>query len=670
MSNSALLANAVFACPSTAAVWWLGYHELAAAIALVPLTLGAGLVMSWRGYTMASRIWSAVVQVVICLLVALLGSRQLVVAVPVMLVLLPFSVFSTRQRLALGICVVAALMAAVMIYVPGLLPEPLIPLPESTLATAQQVISLGVLASVLLMTYTNAAARDQAARALKRARKQAEKADQIKSSVLADISHEIRTPLGAIEGFVRMLRDPRATDDRKEQATDAISRNSAHMLELVNSVLDLSKIEAGELIVNPTTMELTELIEQVASLVRAKAHAKNLAFSIDYRGKLPMMVTTDPLRLRQVLVNLISNAIKFTEEGSVTLRLELGKSARELLITVIDTGVGIAPEITESVFKPYVRADTTTARLSGGSGLGLAIAQRLARLLGARIELRSELGKGSAFTVRLPLESTDSDDLELAPAPEKRRRRRTPAKPLPRIMGLRALLAEDSADNATLLKYHLEHAGMQLVWVEDGLQAVEAVASNEDFDVVIMDIQMPRLDGCEVTRQLRDAGHTVPVIALTAHAMAGDRERCMEAGCNHYLTKPVNVAELIQVISELTPSGQAKPQPEAATSPSPEDKPSDDLATKLEALTARFVASLPGKVASLRAAMDSDDSALLAREAHKLAGSGGSYGCNAVGSAAAALERAAADGADGEQLAQLLDQLDQEVQSAPTKVSR
>ncbi len=223
MSNAALLANGAFGCPSALVVWWLGYHQLAAAIALVPLTLGADLVMSWRGYTVASRIWGAVAQVVICLLVGILGSRQLVVAVPFMLVLLPFSVFSTRQRLALGACLLAAIAAAVLVYVPGLLPGPLFALPPATLATAQQIISIGVLASVVLMTYANAAARDQAARELEQARQQAEKADQVKSSVLADISHEIRTPLGAIEGFVRMLRDERASAERKQQATEAIA---------------------------------------------------------------------------------------------------------------------------------------------------------------------------------------------------------------------------------------------------------------------------------------------------------------------------------------------------------------------------------------------------------------------------------------------------------------
>ncbi len=445
------------------------------------------------------------------------------------------------------------------------------------------------------------------------------------------------------------------------------------MLELVNSVLDLSKIEAGEIIVNSTKMELTELIEQVASLVRAKARAKNLRFSIDYRGKLPMMVTTDPLRVRQVLMNLIANAIKFTDEGSVTLRLELGKSARELHIAVIDTGVGIAPEIAESVFKPYVRADATTARLSGGSGLGLAIAERIARLLGARIELRSELGKGSTFTLRLPLQSTDSDGLELAPAPEKRRRRRTPAEPLPRVMGLRALLAEDSADNATLLKYHLDHAGMQIVWVEDGPLALEAVTSDEHFDVVIMDIQMPHLDGCEVTRQLRDLGHAVPIIALTAHAMAGDRERCMAAGCDRYLTKPVNVAGLIQTISELTRATsaagderQAKADPVPPPSPSADERNASLLEDKLEALTARFIASLPRKVRRIRTAQTAGNRARLTSDAHKLAGSGGSYGCYAVGEVAAALERAAKDGEDGERLVELIDELEQEVRAVPS----
>lgn len=376
------------------------------------------------------------------------------------------------------------------------------------------------------------------------ATRQAEEASRAKSDFLANMSHEIRTPMTAILGFVDLLNDPSAGADQRAGHIETIRRNGEHLLTVINDILDLSKIEAGKMTIERVAAAPDVLLADVVNLMRQRAEARGVSLVVDLPVPLPDAVLTDPIRLRQILINLVGNAVKFTERGSVTIgaRCEPDGSGQMLVFEVRDTGIGMSAEQLSSLFRPFTQADTSMTRRFGGTGLGLTITRRLAQLMGGDVTASSEIGTGSCFVVRIAVEPV-FDILPLA-APT------AAATTGPNTLtGLRVLLAEDGPDNQRLIGFHVRKAGALLTIVEDGAQAIDAALASRDsgepFDVILMDMQMPRVDGYSATSRLRAAGWAGPIVALTAHAMSSDRDKCLAAGCDDYQTKPINREALI-----------------------------------------------------------------------------------------------------------------------------
>jgi len=386
---------------------------------------------------------------------------------------------------------------------------------------------------------------------LREAKRLAEAANRAKSDFLANMSHEIRTPMTAILGYADLLVDSAQTPTERGECVQIIRRNGTHLLTLINDILDISKIEAGGMTFEMTPCNPLALVESVFSLMNVRAKEKSIQLRIERMGDIPN-VMTDRMRLRQVLVNLVGNAIKFTAVGQVTIRLSaepgVSPGRSTIRIEVMDTGIGMSPDEVKRLFKPFSQADTSTTRRYGGTGVGLVISQRLVTALGGTLTVTSESGRGTIMTVSLdmPLSMIAAED-------EAGSSETTEAAALPEIPGLRAeriLLAEDGVDNQRLIGLHLRKAGAEVTIVENGRLAVEAVlqsvSEGKPFGLVLMDMQMPELDGYGATAALRRQGWSGPIVALTAHAMNGDRERCMQAGCDDYLTKPASKADLLR----------------------------------------------------------------------------------------------------------------------------
>ncbi len=386
-------------------------------------------------------------------------------------------------------------------------------------------------------------------------------ATQAKSQFLANMSHEIRTPMTAILGFADILLEEPGIDvvsPERVEAIQTIQRNGQHLLELINDILDLSKIENGKLDMESVACSPVQVLTDVVSLMRVRAEAKNLPLSLEYDGSIPESIQSDPLRIRQILINLLGNAVKFTETGSVRvvgrLLQRLGKPPL-LQVQVIDTGIGLTPEHISSLFAPFNQADSSTTRKFGGTGLGLSISKRLAEMLGGDITVQSESGKGSTFS--MTVETGDLAGVQLLGSPSEGAGAVTRVAPeksgvaLP--IGCRIMLAEDGPDNQRLITFLLRKAGAEVTSAENGRVACDAAlaacARSQPFDVILMDMQMPVMDGYEATRYLRAEGYAGPIIALTAHAMGGDAAKCLEAGCDSYLTKPIDRARFLSAIA-------------------------------------------------------------------------------------------------------------------------
>jgi signal transduction histidine kinase/CheY-like chemotaxis protein len=410
------------------------------------------------------------------------------------------------------------------------------------------------------------------------AREQAEQASRAKSEFLANISHEVRTPLNALMGLTRMLMDSPLSAEQKTWLE--LMDSSAHaLLGLLNDVLDLSRIEAGKLDIEHVRFDLHDMLHQVGALYSGQASAKPLDFSLTLAPAVPAQMLGDPGRLRQVLVNLLSNALKFTPRGGrIELRAELEEPAgapRQLRLSVQDSGVGISPRQQATIFDAFTQADASTARRYGGSGLGLAICSRLVKLMGGRIALQSALGQGSTFTVTLPMGELGAFDAGPQSAPAELNE---VAQAGDRFAGLCALVAEDHPVNELLMTQLLQRLGCTVRHARDGHQAVEQWAQG-GIDIVLMDVQMPGSNGLEATRLIREQElrrglpHT-PIVAVTANAMKGDREACLAAGMDGYTPKPVSPQALIRAMDDalLRAAGQpvrlASP-PEPAVAPPP-----------------------------------------------------------------------------------------------------
>ena len=400
------------------------------------------------------------------------------------------------------------------------------------------------------------------------------------------MSHEIRTPMTAILGYADILAE---SVDRPEQeeAVQTIKRNSNHLLGLVNDILDLSKIEAGKLHVEHLPVSPLAILDEVVSLMRVRADARGIPLKLEYFGPIPQTIQSDPTRLRQILVNLVGNAIKFTETGGVTIAVRLvdrDTAEPKLQCEVIDTGVGISPQNLERLFQPFQQADASTTRKFGGTGLGLAISKRLARLLGGDVTASSTLGKGSNFALMIaigPLEGVVLIDQPTEAIAQIAARSQSAAVPRARLEG-RILLAEDGPDNQRMIAFILRKMGAEVYICENGQKAMEKALttlsngdpscgdSPEPFDVILMDMQMPVMDGYEATQRLRQHGYTGPILALTAHAMKDDMQKCLDAGCNGYLTKPIERDQFVSTIAGyLKHPARASEAVANATQPTP-----------------------------------------------------------------------------------------------------
>jgi signal transduction histidine kinase/CheY-like chemotaxis protein/HPt (histidine-containing phosphotransfer) domain-containing protein len=480
----------------------------------------------------------------------------------------------------------------------------------------------------------------------------AEAANRAKSEFLANMSHEIRTPMTAILGYADVLLDPRKTLSDRQDCLQVVRRNARHLLDLINDILDISKIEAEKMTVEHIACEPARLVVDVVSMLRPRAMEKGLLLRTEFAGPIPREVRGDPLRLKQVLVNLIGNAIKFTDRGEVCIRTSAdrpaapGQSGR-LRFDVADTGIGMSDDQVARLFKPFAQADTSMSRRYGGSGLGLAISKRLVELLGGRIAVRSASGAGTTFTVDVdagPLDHVEFLDglTESMFAPTC-----GPAADGDLTLSGRVLLAEDGIDNQHLISMHLTAAGAEVVIADNGRIALEKLRGGAPFDVVLMDMQMPEMDGYTATAELRRAGIALPVIALTAHAMVGDRERCLSAGCTDYLTKPIERAVLLRTVKRYleqpralaagTPALAVPAPPAPAVAPPPAPKSPADA---MRAATAGFVGRLPARVDSLRKLLDEGPAEELHRTIHQLKGAGGGFGFPEITTTAARAEQA------------------------------
>lgn len=421
------------------------------------------------------------------------------------------------------------------------------PIPDSS----GQIIGVSLIARSLVE-------RKRVEHQLRAGRQAAEQAAIAKGEFLADMSHEIRTPLTAILGFSELLRDSSLSPTDRDSYLDTILRNGRHLIALVNDVLDLSKIESGRMEIVSSKVDLLALCRGVLDLFRKKADRQDVSLKFMPRLPLPSLVETDEVKLRQILVNLVGNAVKFTPAGEVRLSVWCEPSDRgtALVLNVADTGIGMTDEQRSRVFEAFQQADSSTQYRFGGSGLGLSISRKLAELLGGGIEVESRQGAGTEFALRLDpgdlgrVRWVQSEDEAHGRSGATGGHEAVGAEPS-EVAG-RILLVDDRVELRMLLRRILTRIGIEIVEAENGHRAIDAVAlarlAGTPFDAVLMDVAMPHLDGLAATRRMREQGETVPIIALTANAMAGDRERCLEAGCDDYLTKPFKAHDVIAAI--------------------------------------------------------------------------------------------------------------------------
>ncbi|WP_197530599.1 PAS domain S-box protein [Bythopirellula polymerisocia] len=394
-----------------------------------------------------------------------------------------------------------------------------------------------------------------AADALRESEMEAQEANRAKSDFLANMSHEIRTPMTAMLGYADLLAKEE-TNPEKSQYLQVIKRNGLFLLEIINDILDLSKIEAGKIDVSRERFNVQKVVADVRSTMDVRAREKQLEFVVEYEGKIPATIESDPKRLKQILVNLVGNAIKFTESGSVQLQVSYLKDLPQPLLRfdVIDTGIGIPQEKMSLLFQPFSQADSSVSRKFGGTGLGLTICRRLAHVLGGQIKVISEAGKGSTFSCTIQVGDMREVDLVEPKSNQIDLQRETDASN--NRLCCRVLVVDDRRDVRFLTQRILRDAGAEVSLAEDGLDAIrqlkQSLRDEHIWDLILLDMQMPRLDGYQAATKIREMGFKGAIIALTADAMQGDMGLCLECGCDAYLSKPIDTHKLLTMISKYT----------------------------------------------------------------------------------------------------------------------
>lgn len=457
------------------------------------------------------------------------------------------------------------------------------------------------------------------------ARDRAESAATVKASFLANMSHEIRTPMNGVLGFTELVLSGDLDADQRRYV-ELIAESGRSMMRLLNDILDVSKIDSGKIHISEEAVDLRHLVGRCSDLMKPVVSAKSVVLSARVEHACPQYVLGDPLRLRQIMLNLIGNAVKFTERGAVTVEVLIEQEM--LRIDVADTGIGIPAERLEAIFDQFTQADNSTSRLYGGTGLGLSISAELTRLMGGTIDVRSVVGEGTTFTVRLPLKAAKSETAPVeaaAPVPQAEREGREP----------RVLIAEDHDINQELIVAMARRAGMDPTIASNGAEAISmveiAVRSGQPFELVLMDVQMPEMDGLEATRRLRASGHTadeLPIVALTANAYADDIQACLEAGMQAHLGKPVRVRDLTDMLARFVGGDARATATSSLISPNLADRYRARKAETLQILERLTLADETDKAAFAEAAE------LL----HKLAGTAAMFGEPELGELARRLE--------------------------------
>lgn len=527
--------------------------------------------------------------------------------------------------------------------------------------TAYVLISLlGLIAVLLGITITIYVSRhnSRTESAIVLQKELAEQASKAKTRFLANMSHEIRTPLTAIIGFSETLASANQNEEEKDAAAQTIIRNSKHLLQIINDVLDISKIEAGQLEVEHIKTSPFEVLFEIESILGMQAREKGLDFSIEYKFPLPKQIVTDPLRLKQILINLCGNAIKFTQHGGINIVVGYAPEDKKISFAVKDTGIGLNEDDIEKLFKPFSQADTSTTRNYGGTGLGLDISKKLAQKLGGEVNCYSKLDEGSTFVV--DISTGMSEAVEFVHELDEVNNMNSD-NALVDTQGQYSghiLLAEDSPDNQQLVSIYVRNAGAEITIVEDGEKAVEA-GLNGDYDLILMDMQMPIMDGAEAIKMLREIGYTKPIVSFTANAMKEDRMKCFEAGADDYLVKPIDIEHFHEVLSRyLSAAGESKSDKFTKL-----DLENDPVFMKL---AEDFLIELPSTLGNIQSAFEQQDWDTVSDISHKLKGTAGSFGFHEITDTSEEINNCIR-ATDTQPVIELLNRLSEQVNNALSK---